>query len=138
MVAFCVPFSGRLSIAFKGLKKKRPCFAHRKRRRATTRGHPLELRPASQIYGTSVPQAIRLSASNFYGNLQEPKRFVNHLGQAEFIKATTDVTRFVINSSVFFLLVCLCWAFAGVAVACFLLVVLWCNGIGRSSLRDDM
>ena len=32
--------------------------------------------------------------------MQEPKRFVNHLGQAEFIKATTDVSRFVINSSV--------------------------------------
>ena len=27
-------------------------------------------------------------------------RFVNHLGQAEFIKATTDVSRFVINTSI--------------------------------------
>ena len=36
----------------------------------------------------------------FHENLKEPKRVVNHLGQAEFIKATTDVTRFVINSSV--------------------------------------
>ncbi len=60
----------------------------------------LTLRPASQIYGTSVPQAIRLSASNFYGNLQEPKRFTNHVLQREFVKASNDLSRFVLNSSV--------------------------------------
>ncbi|MEE2774089.1 MAG: VacJ family lipoprotein [Pseudomonadota bacterium] len=60
----------------------------------------LTLRPASQIYGTSVPQAIRLSASNFYGNLQEPKRFTNHILQREFSKASNDISRFVLNSSV--------------------------------------
>ena len=58
------------------------------------------LKPASKIYGNVIPRPIRLGAANFHENLQEPKRFVNHLGQAEFIKATTDVTRFVINSSV--------------------------------------
>ena len=57
------------------------------------------LKPASNIYGNVIPRPVRLGAANFYENLQEPKRFVNHLGQAEFIKATTDVTRFVINSS---------------------------------------
>ncbi len=58
------------------------------------------LKPASNIYGNIVPRPVRLGAANFYENLQEPKRFINHLGQAEFIKATTDVTRFVINSSI--------------------------------------
>ena len=58
------------------------------------------LKPASNIYGNVIPRPVRLGAANFYENLQEPKRFVNHLGQAEFIKATTDVSRFVINSSV--------------------------------------
>ncbi len=58
------------------------------------------LKPASKIYGNVIPRPIRLGAANFYENLQEPKRFVNHLGQTEFIKATTDVSRFVINSSV--------------------------------------
>ena len=58
------------------------------------------LKPASKIYGNVIPRPVRLGAANFYENLQEPKRFVNHLGQAEFIKATTDVSRFIINSSV--------------------------------------
>ena len=58
------------------------------------------LKPASKIYGNVIPRPVRLGAANFYENLQEPKRFVNHLGQTEFIKATTDVSRFVINSSV--------------------------------------
>ena len=58
------------------------------------------LKPASNIYGNVIPRPVRLGAANFHENLQEPKRFVNHLGQAEFIKATTDVTRFVINSSI--------------------------------------
>ena len=58
------------------------------------------LKPASNIYGNVIPRPVRLGAANFYENLQEPKRFFNHLGQTEFIKATTDVSRFVINSSI--------------------------------------
>ena len=58
------------------------------------------IKPAADIYGKVVPQPIRLGTANFYENLQEPKRFVNHLGQAEFIKAASDITRFTINSSV--------------------------------------
>ena len=58
------------------------------------------LKPASKIYGNVIPRPVRLGAANFYENLQEPKRFVNHLGQAEFIKATTDVSRFIVNSSI--------------------------------------
>ena len=58
------------------------------------------LKPAANIYGNVVPRPVRLGAANFYENLQEPKRFFNHLGQAEFIKAATDVTRFAINTSI--------------------------------------
>ena len=58
------------------------------------------LKPAANIYGQVIPRPLRLGTANFYENLQEPKRFVNHLGQAELIKATTDVTRFAINSSI--------------------------------------
>ena len=57
------------------------------------------LLPASQIYGNSVPQSLRLSAASFYSNIQEPKRFTNHLIQGQFSKASVDVSRFVINSS---------------------------------------
>ena len=58
------------------------------------------LKPAANIYGQFIPRPVRLGTANFYENLQEPKKFVNHLGQAEFIKATSDVTRFAINSSI--------------------------------------
>ena len=58
------------------------------------------LKPAANIYGQVIPRPLRLGTANFYENLQEPKRFVNHLGQAELIKATADVTRFAINSSI--------------------------------------
>ena len=58
------------------------------------------LKPTANIYGRIVPRPVRLGTANFYENLQEPKRFVNHLGQAELIKATSDVTRFAINSSI--------------------------------------
>ena len=58
------------------------------------------LKPTANIYGRVIPRPVRLGTVNFYENLQEPKRFVNHLGQVELIKATSDVTRFVINSSI--------------------------------------
>ena len=58
------------------------------------------LLPASQVYGNSIPQSIRLSAATFYENLQEPKHFTNHLMQGEFSKASLDVGRFVINSTI--------------------------------------
>ena len=58
------------------------------------------LKPAANIYGHAVPRPLRLGTANFYENLQEPRRFVNHLGQAELIKATSDVARFTINTSI--------------------------------------
>ena len=58
------------------------------------------LRPVSQVYGNSIPQSFRLSANNFYGNLQEPKRLSNHLIQGEYGKASVDLSRLLINSTV--------------------------------------
>ena len=57
-------------------------------------------KPSSEIYGRIVPRPIRLGVANFYENLQEPKRFANHLAQGELIMATTDIARFAFNSSV--------------------------------------
>ena len=58
------------------------------------------LLPASQVYGNSIPQSIRLSAATFHENLQEPKHFTNHMMQGQFPKASVDVSRFIINSTV--------------------------------------
>ena len=58
------------------------------------------LLPASEVYGGIVPQSFRLSAATFHGNLQEPKNFTNHLVQGQFSKASVDISRFIINSTV--------------------------------------
>ena len=57
------------------------------------------LKPSSQVYGSTIPQFIRLSLSNFQNNVEEPKRMVNHFIQGEFLLATKDFGRFVLNSS---------------------------------------
>ena len=57
------------------------------------------VRPASKLYGNSIPQYFRLGATSFYSNLQEPKRFSNHLMQGQFPKASVDFSRFLINST---------------------------------------
>ena len=57
------------------------------------------IRPTSNIYGSYVPEFIRIPISNFRGNLNEPKRFVNHIFQRDFISAGTDLSRFIINST---------------------------------------
>ena len=58
------------------------------------------LLPASQIYGSTVPKQFRLSAASFYSNLQEPKRFANHIVQGQFKRASIDFQRFVLNSTI--------------------------------------
>ena len=58
------------------------------------------LRPASQLYGNYVHQYFRLSAASFHNNLQEPKRFANHLVQGQFARASGDFQRFALNSTV--------------------------------------
>jgi len=61
------------------------------------------LLPTSQIYGKAVPQYFRLGAASFYNNLQEPKRFANHVVQGQFSKASIDFRRFILNSTIGFL-----------------------------------
>ena len=37
------------------------------------------IRPTSNVYGSYVPELIRIPIANFRGNLNEPKRFINHI-----------------------------------------------------------
>ncbi len=57
------------------------------------------VRPISNVYGSYVPEIIRTPISNFRGNINEPKRFINHLFQRDFSSAGTDLSRFIINST---------------------------------------
>ena len=57
------------------------------------------IRPTSKIYGSYVPELIRIPISNFRGNLNEPRRFINHIFQRDLSGAGTDLTRFLINST---------------------------------------
>ena len=58
------------------------------------------LLPTSQLYGKTVPPYFRLGAASFYSNLQEPKRFANHIVQGQYKKASVDFRRFFLNSTV--------------------------------------
>ena len=57
------------------------------------------IRPTSNIYGSYVPELIRVPLSNFRGNLNEPRRFINHIFQRDLNGAGTDLSRFLINST---------------------------------------
>ena len=57
------------------------------------------IRPTSNIYGSYVPELIRIPISNFRGNLNEPRRFINHIFQRDLSGAGTDLSRFLINST---------------------------------------
>ena len=57
------------------------------------------VRPTSNFYGSYIPELIRIPISNFRGNLNEPKRFLNHIFQRDFSGAGTDFSRFIINST---------------------------------------
>ena len=63
----------------------------------------LVLKPTSEIYGRIIPQPIRLGFANFHNNLQEPKRFINHIIQRKYMESSSDFARFIVNSSVGFL-----------------------------------
>ena len=57
------------------------------------------IRPTSNIYGSYIPELIRIPISNFRGNLNEPRRFINHIFQRDLSGAGTDMSRFLINST---------------------------------------
>ena len=58
------------------------------------------LKPVSQGYRAVVPEGGRLAAGNFFRNLLMPVRFVNNLLQLKLKQAGTELTSFVINSTV--------------------------------------
>ena len=58
------------------------------------------LRPASQIYGTVVPQPARAGVNNFASNLSVPGTVVNDLLQLRLEDALHNTTRFLVNTTV--------------------------------------
>lgn len=56
------------------------------------------LKPVAQEYGKVVPEAARVSVSNFFTNLAFPIRFVNCLLQANFTGAASELGRFTVNT----------------------------------------
>jgi phospholipid-binding lipoprotein MlaA len=56
------------------------------------------LKPVAQGYGKVVPEAARISVSNFFANLAFPIRFVNCLLQANFEGAAAELGRFTVNT----------------------------------------
>jgi phospholipid-binding lipoprotein MlaA len=57
------------------------------------------LRPASQVYGTVVPQPVRNGLSNFSENLDEPGAFINHVLQGRIDLAAQNALRFAVNTT---------------------------------------
>ena len=57
------------------------------------------LRPASQGYGTIIPDPIKQGVSNVAGNLSMPSYILNDVLQARFDDAAHNFTRLLINST---------------------------------------
>ncbi len=60
---------------------------------------PYILRPASVVYGETVPKPVRGGISNFFDNLDEPASMVNNLMMGEGNQALAHLNRFWINST---------------------------------------
>jgi phospholipid-binding lipoprotein MlaA len=56
------------------------------------------LKPVAEGYGKVVPEAARVSVSNFFTNVAFPIRFVNCLLQANFEGAAAELGRFTVNT----------------------------------------
>ncbi|NOR60885.1 MAG: VacJ family lipoprotein [Rhodobacteraceae bacterium] len=56
--------------------------------------------PVATVYGTVVPEDIRIVVENAARNLGEPNAFVNHILQGDGDAAGTTLLRFVLNSTV--------------------------------------
>lgn len=56
------------------------------------------LRPVSQVYGTVVPEPVRMVIGNFFGNLDMPRVIVNDLLQANLGDAAHNTFRFGVNT----------------------------------------
>jgi len=58
------------------------------------------LKPVAQGYRAVVPEGGRLAVGHFFRNLLMPVRFVNNLLQLKLQQAGTELTRFIVNSTV--------------------------------------
>lgn len=57
------------------------------------------LRPAAEVYQAVLPQFIRSSVSNFFGNINDVITALNNLLQGKFTTAYSDLGRVAINST---------------------------------------
>jgi phospholipid-binding lipoprotein MlaA len=58
------------------------------------------LKPVAQGYRFVMPETARLAVGRFFNNLLMPVRFANNLLQFKVKRAGTELTRFVVNSTV--------------------------------------
>ncbi|MEM9349987.1 MAG: VacJ family lipoprotein [Pseudomonadota bacterium] len=57
------------------------------------------LRPASQVYGTLIPEPVRNGISNFADNLGLPATIINNTLQGDFGSAASNTGRFLVNTT---------------------------------------
>ena len=55
-------------------------------------------KPASQVYGTVVPEPVRSGLTNVASNLDEPRTMVNHLLQGDIESSVHTLARFMTNT----------------------------------------
>ncbi|MCA1765652.1 MAG: VacJ family lipoprotein [Desulfobulbaceae bacterium] len=58
------------------------------------------LKPLSRTYGFAVPKPVRITVVNFFYNLKTPVRLVNNVLQGKVMQGGTEMTRFMINTTV--------------------------------------
>ena len=58
------------------------------------------LDPTARAYAYVMPQPVHVGIGNFFDNIFFPKRFVNNLLQLKVADASTELLRFVINSTI--------------------------------------
>ena len=56
--------------------------------------------PVATVYGTVVPEEVRMIVDNTASNLGQPNAFVNHILQGDGDGASTTLTRFLLNSTI--------------------------------------
>lgn len=57
------------------------------------------LKPAARGYNAVVPNPVQIGISNVFYNMRFPSRFINNLAQGKLSGASTEVGRFLLNSS---------------------------------------
>jgi len=57
------------------------------------------IRPIAKGYDTVAPKPVKIGVANFFDNLNTPIWALNHLLQGEFVEATKQTGRFVMNTT---------------------------------------